>query len=199
MSKSLLSGHQAVICLFVGAVCLWAAGIADFLAVSLDPAKTSVSWELDGNMHTTHGTFKLKDSSIQIDPGKGAVSGYVVIDARSGKSGDSTRDQRMHREIIESGKYPEIRFTFEKLDGQLNREGDSKVKITGWMELHGAKHEITIPADVRLSSNQLSCTLRFEVPYVAWGLKDPSSFIFRVDKKVSIEVHADGRLVDSGR
>jgi len=169
------------------------------LAVSLAPAKTSVRWELAGNMHTTHGTFKLKDSSIQIDPGKGTVSGYVVIDARSGESGNSSRDQRMHREIIESGKYPEIRFTFEKLDGPLDREGDSKVRITGWLELHGSKHEITIPAEVRLSSNQLSSTLRFEVPYVEWGLKDPSNFILRVDKKVNIEVHASGTLVNSGQ
>ena len=65
------------------------------------------------------------------------------------------------------------------------------------MELHGGKHEITIPAEVRRTSNQLSSTLRFEVPYVEWGLKDPSSFIFRVDKKVGIEVHASGTVVNS--
>jgi polyisoprenoid-binding protein YceI len=182
--------------LFFGTVCVWAASSAGVLAVNLDPAKTSVTWELGGNMHTTHGTFKLKESSIQIDLGKGTVSGYVVIDARSGESGNSSRDQRMHREIIESGKYPEIRFTLERLDGQVNREGDSTVKITGLMELHGAKREITIPAQVRLSSNQLDGTLRFEVPYVEWGLKDPSTFIFRVDKKVNVEVHASGTLVN---
>lgn len=192
--RSLVSWRSAALASF-GVTCLWAADTAGILTVNLDPAKTGVSWELGGNMHTTHGTFKLKESSIQIDLGKGTVSGYVAIDARSGESGNSTRDQRMHREIIESAKYPEIRFTFEKLDGLLNPEGDSKVKITGWIELHGGKHEVTIPAEVRLSSNELSSTLRFEIPYVEWGLKDPSNFIFRVDKKVSIEVHASGNVV----
>jgi polyisoprenoid-binding protein YceI len=196
--RSLLSWRSAALVSFAAA-CLWAADTAGLLTVNLDPAKTGVSWELAGNMHTTHGTFKLKESSIRIDLGKGTVSGYVAIDARTGESGNSTRDQRMHREIIESAKYPEIRFTFEKLDGLLTREGDSKVKITGLMELHGGKHEITVPAEVRLTSNQLSSTLRFEIPYVEWGLKDPSSFIFRVDKKVNIEVHASGTLVNSGQ
>jgi polyisoprenoid-binding protein YceI len=176
---------------------LLATDLTEVSSVSLDPVKTAVRWELAGNMHTTHGTFKLKEGKIQIDPTKGTVSGSLVIDARSGESGNAARDRRMHREIIESEKYPEIRFTPERLEGAVHAGGGSNVKISGWLELHGARHQMTIPAEVKISSKQVTSTLRFEVPYVDWGMKDPSTFVFRVDKKVTIEVEASGTLVSS--
>jgi len=198
MRKLLRLRPSAAILLAAAAICVWAANITGYPAVSLDPAKTSVKWQLSGNTHTTHGTFKLKESNIQFDPAKGTVSGYVVIDARSGESGNSMRDRRMHREIIESAKYPEIRFTIDKVEGPLNADGESHVKVDGWLELHGEKHAIAIPADIKVAGNQVAGTFLFEIPYVAWGMKDPSNFIFRVDKKVEIEVDANGTLAQPG-
>lgn len=197
MRKSTLGRRGAAIILAAGAICAWAANVTGFPAVSLDPARTRVKWELDGNTHATHGTFKLKEANIQVDPSKGTVSGYVVIDAKSGDSGNSLRDKRMHREIIESDKYPEIRFTIDKVEGPLALRGESRVKVDGWLELHGQKHAVTIPAELKLSANQVTGNFQFEVPYVEWGMKDPSNFVFRVDKKVKIEVEASGTLAPS--
>ena len=34
----------------------------------------------------------------------------------------------------------------------------------------------------------------FAVPYVKWGMKNPSTFILRVDQSVDIEVQASGAV-----
>jgi polyisoprenoid-binding protein YceI len=96
--------------------------------------------------------------------------------------------------VLESAKYPEIRFMPQRVDGKLAPQGKSSIMISGVFEVHGAKHAITVPAEVNVEGNQLSGTVRFEIPYVDWGMKDPSTFILRVDKKVKIELDAAGQI-----
>jgi hypothetical protein len=36
------------------------------------------------------------------------------------------------------------------------------------------------------------------VPYVRWGLKNPSTFILRVSDKLDLDINATGRLVEPG-
>src|SRR5436305_1775261 len=76
-------------------------------AVELDPARTNVSFTLGDVLHTVHGTFKLKRGSITFDSSTGKASGEIVVDVASGNSGSGTRDKRMHKEILESARYPE--------------------------------------------------------------------------------------------
>src|SRR6202162_878052 len=76
--------------------------------VQLDPAQAKIEFSLDGNFHTVHGKFALKSSTIRFDSSSGKISGAIVVDATSGDSGNSGRDKKMNREILESAKFPEI-------------------------------------------------------------------------------------------
>lgn len=174
-----------------GAASALDAGFAD---VTFDPAKTQIKWELDGVVHNTHGTFHLKQCHISLDPRTGVASGEVLVDAASGESADAARDRRMQKEVLESAKYPEIRFVPQRVDGKLAPQGKSSIMISGLFEVHGTKHAITVPAEVNVEGKQFSGTVRFEIPYVDWGMKDPSTFILRVDKKVKIELDAAGQI-----
>ena len=102
------------------------------------------------------------------------------------------RDSRMHKNILESGKYPEITFRPDRVEGAVATPGASEVKVHGLFGIHGAEHEITATAQVELASDHWSLTAHFAVPYVKWGLKDPSTFILRAGKTVDIDLHALG-------
>jgi polyisoprenoid-binding protein YceI len=164
-------------------------------AIDLDAAKTEVAFTLGDVLHTVHGKFKLKRGSLHFDPTTGKISGQVVVDATSGESGSDARDSRMHKNILESAKYPEISFAPDRVDGKVAVQGASQVQVHGTFRIHGADHEITVPADVQMGSSDFSATLHFLVPYVQWGMKNPSTFILKVNDKVEIDIKAVGRIV----
>src|SRR5580692_11608914 len=87
--------------------------------LELDPANSRIEFTLAATLHTVHGTFALKSGTIHFNPSKGTASGVVVVDATSGNSGNSGRDHKMHAEILESQRYPEITFTPTKMSGKV--------------------------------------------------------------------------------
>lgn len=167
---------------------------AQSVALSLDPARTQITFTLGATLHTVEGSFKLKSGAIQFNPATGEASGDVVVDATSGESGNDSRDRKMHKSVLDSQNYPGIIFVPERVQGRVSLSGDSHVQIQGLMKLHGSQHEITIPADIQVTGAQLTANLHFAIPYVEWGLKDPSTFVLRVEKKVDVAIRAAGSL-----
>jgi polyisoprenoid-binding protein YceI len=160
-----------------------------------DPANTTVEFTLGASLHTVHGTFKLKDGSIHFDPAKGTASGQIVVDATSGESGSEGRDKKMHQEILESPKFVDVVFVPTRLQGTIALQGASHVAVTGLLKLHGQDHEVTLDFSVTPEgSGRIEATAHFSIPYVKWGLKNPSSFILRVNDSVDIDIHAIGQL-----
>ena len=47
---------------------------------------------------------------------------------------------------------------------------------------------------VEASGDELSAETAFEIPYVEWGMKDPSFLFLRVAKVVEVKVSATGSL-----
>jgi len=162
--------------------------------VTLDPAQTRIEFTLGATLHTVHGIFRLKSGEIHFNLSTGNASGSVVVDAPSGESGNESRDKKMHQDYLESQKFPEIVFMPFRVKGSLNPGGTSQVEVAGTFRLHGADHDLTLSLTVQSSGGQLQADTRFTVPYVKWGLKNPSTFILRVNDKVDIAVHATGRL-----
>jgi hypothetical protein len=66
------------------------------------------------------------------------------------------------------------------------------------MEILGQAHEITIPLKIQIVDDRFTATGDFEVPYVTWGLTDPSTFVLRVAKVVTVSTSAEGTIRISG-
>jgi polyisoprenoid-binding protein YceI len=165
---------------------------AQSLVFQLDPQHTTVNFTLGDVLHTVRGTFRLKQGSLQFDPASGKITGAIVVDAKSGDSGSGMRDRKMHREILQSDKYPEIAFRPDRVDGRVSLQGKSSVHVHGMFFIHGADHELTVPAEVEMFADHWSATLHFVVPYVNWGMKNPSTLFLRVSESVDIDLTAAG-------
>ena len=166
---------------------------ADY-SLELKPAATKVKFTLPDVLHTVHGTFNLKSGRIDFNPDTGRASGQIVVDVPSGASGSDARDSRMHANVLESKKYPEATFVPDRIEGALSLNGPSTVKVHGTFTIHGATHELTMDVRTSATADELHATMTFDIPYVAWGMKDPSNFLLKVDKTVQMTIETSGPL-----
>lgn len=160
--------------------------------LQLDPARSGADIALAGNLHTVEGTFRLQRGAIRFDPATGKASGEIVIDATSGKTGNGSRDNKMHKDVIQSGRYPEIVFSPDRAEGALATPGVSTLQVHGMFTMHGSEHEVTFPVEVTFSGSDWTAKASFQVPYVRWGMKNPSKLFLRVDDTVQVQFHAAG-------
>jgi polyisoprenoid-binding protein YceI len=162
------------------------------LRLDFTPANTAINFTLGDILHTVHGTFKLKQGDVEYDMGTAAVRGVLIVDAASGQSGNHSRDHKMHSEILESSRYPDIVFRPDHVQGTVASNGTSTVQVHGIFSIHGADHEISMPIRVEVFPDHWAADTHFTIPYVKWGIKNPSTLFLRVSESVEIDVHSTG-------
>ena len=175
--------------LFAGA----ASSSAQEREFQVDPSQSSVKFTLGDVLHTVRGTFKVTHGDLQLDP-TGKMSGEIAVDARSGDSGSGMRDRKMHKEILESERYPEISFRPDRVEGAILSSGASSIMVHGRFNIHGVDREITVPAQIDMNTDHWTANVHFTVPYQKWGMKNPSTLFLRVSDTVEIDLHAAGSI-----
>lgn len=162
--------------------------------ITLDPSATVVHWTLVDVLHTVHGTFRLKQGVIHYDPLSGNATGIIEIDATSGESGSPARDERMHKNVLDSPRFQTITFRPAHVEGKFDRAAQATFTVDGVINLHGQDHPMKMQVTAHPKSSGVALDTHFDIPYVQWGLKDPSTFVLRVNKDVSIDVESIARL-----
>jgi polyisoprenoid-binding protein YceI len=101
----------------------------------------------------------------------------------------------MLNDVLQASKFSEVTFVPQNYSGTLHPTGDSTLQVTGIFNLHGTPHTITVPMQMHIEGNKLTAKTIFKVPYVEWGLKDPSWFVLKVAKEVEVNLTLVGFLV----
>jgi len=160
--------------------------------LTLDANQSKVHWTVDTTLHTVHGTFNLRDGTLHFDPQTGKAGGEIVVLASSGESGNDSRDARMHKEILETSKFPDAVFRPTLIEGVVAPSGPSDIKLHGIFSIHGADHDLVVPVHADLNDGHWKGTGKFHVPYTDWGIKDPSNFFLKVKHVVVVELDFSG-------
>jgi polyisoprenoid-binding protein YceI len=162
------------------------------VTIDVEPSTSNVHFTVGATLHTVHGTFNVKGGTVRFEPTGGKTSGQIVVDVKSGATGVEARDRQMHRDVLESDRFPQAVFLPDRVSGLASLEGEHQVVVHGVLRIHGQDHEITFPAQVRVQDGRISATAKFVMPYVSWGMKDPSTFLLRVSDKVTLEMNLAG-------
>jgi len=180
----------------LGAVAAALPAAAAEIQVHLPPESTTIGFTLKATMHTVHGTASLDRADFVFDTVSGAASGEAVVVSGSADTDKPKRDKKMHSAVLLSSEHQRIAIRAESIEGALELEGTSEFVLVGTMELIGAEHPIRVPMTVTFDGGTASVDAAFTVPYVEWGLKDPSTFVLRVGKEVPVTIKAENIRVD---
>ena len=164
------------------------------LTLHLDADQTTIDWTVGVTLHKVHGTMKSNGGELIADLKTGTAQGEVEIPTASLTSGDAKRDGKFQKDVLESAKYPAIIFHPTNIDGLKAGDGEQTVKATGTMTLKGSDHPVELSLHLLVSGKHATVTSHFVVPYVKWGLKDPSTLFSRYDKEIAVDITAKGTL-----
>lgn len=168
--------------------------LAQHQTFHVNPDSSQVAFTLGGSGHHVQGTFHVESGSIDFDPRAQKISGFVVITAASGNSGEPSRDKKMNTDVLDTDHFAQVTFAPGSYQGTIAPSGDSTIQVSGVFTLHGTPHDLTLPMQIHIDGANLTAKGHFTVPYVKWGLKDPSIFVLKVAKEVDIDLDLRGRL-----
>ena len=160
----------------------------------LDADASKVAFALNGSGHHVEGTFRVQSGSVDFDRAAPGIAGTVVVGAGSGNSGEPSRDKKMNSDVLNVEQYATVTFEPKSYQGTVAPSGDSTIQLTGIFTLHGTPHDLTVPMQLHFDGANLTAKTHFTVPYVKWGLKDPSMFILKVAKDVDIDLTLVGHV-----
>jgi polyisoprenoid-binding protein YceI len=170
------------------------AALAQHQTLVVNPDVSEVKMALKTTHELVNGTFHVQSGSIEFDPSASKMSGSVVVLAGSCKTGNDSRDKKMNKDILAVEQYTTVSFAPKSYTGVIAPSGDSTIQVTGTFTLLGTPHEITIPVAVHFEGATATAKAHFVVPYIQWGLKDPSFLFWKADKDVAIDLSLTGRL-----
>jgi len=176
------------------AVLVAPAALAQHQTFVVNPDASEVKITLKTTHELVNGAFHIQSGSIEFDRGTPKMLGSVVVLAGSGKTGNDSRDKKMNKDILKVEQYATVSFEPKTYTGALALSGDSNLQVTGIFTLLGTPHEITIPILVHLEGTTATAKAHFVIPYVQWGLKNPSFLIWKADDDVAIDLSLAGRL-----
>lgn len=186
--KTLVQSFLAALPLFLASH-----AIAQHQTFTVNPDASQVAFALTGS-HAVNGTFHVQSGLIDFDRSANKISGSVIVSAASGDSGEGSRDKKMKNDVLDVAHFAEVSFVPQSYQGTIAASGDSTIQVTGVFTLHGAPHDLTVPMQIHIDGTSLTAQTHFTVPYVQWGLKDPSIFILKVAKEVGIDLKLSGQV-----
>ncbi|MFP5228010.1 MAG: YceI family protein [Acidobacteriota bacterium] len=159
----------------------------------LDPAQSAVQFSLAG-VDKVNGTFHVTSGDISFDRTTDKMSGKIVVASATGSSGSTSRDNKMKKDQLKVSTYPDVTFEPASFTGQIAESGSSQIQVKGTFTLLGQPHEITVPMTVQIDGSHCTATGSFDIPYVHWGVKDPSIFMLKMAKDVKIQLNLSGQI-----
>jgi hypothetical protein len=160
----------------------------------VNPSISEVTMTLKTTHELVNGTFRVQSGSIEFDRSAPGMSGSVVVLAGSGKTGNDSRDKKMYKDILVVAQHATISFEPKSYTGVIAPSGDSTIQVAGTFTLLGTPHQITVPMQVHLDGVSATAKAHFVVPYVQWGLKNPSFFIWKAENDVAIDLNLVGTI-----
>jgi len=181
---------------FTLAVTLAPSALAQHQTFVVNPDASEVKITLNTTHEVVNGTFHIQSGSIEFDRRSPKMSGSVAALAGSGKTGNDSRDKKMNKDTLKVDQYTTVSFAPKTYTGTISASGDSTIQVSGVFTLLGNPHDLTISMQIHMDGSKAMARAKFVVPYVQWGLKNPSFLIWKAENDVAIDLNLVGQVLN---
>lgn len=147
---------------------------------------------------STHITFfssaPLEDIEAQ---NKGAVIIFkattndiqIRVSIQNFKFKNALMEEHFNENYMESTKFPNAEFK-----GKINeaidhsKEGENKVTVTGIMDMHGVKKEVTLNGTLTKTGNEYKIQSKFQIKVADYDIKVPSMYVKNIAEVVDVSI-----------
>jgi polyisoprenoid-binding protein YceI len=176
------------------AVVLAPAAFAQHQTFVVNPDASEVKIKLNTTHEIVNGMFHVQSGSVDFDRTASKMSGLVIVLAGSGKTGNGSRDKKMNNDILKVDQYTTVSFAPKTYSGTIASSGDSTIQVSGVFTLLGTPHDLAIPMQIHIEQSKATAKAQFAVPYVQWGLKNPSFLFWKAENDVAIDLNLIGQV-----
>ncbi|WP_263375783.1 YceI family protein [Granulicella aggregans] len=176
------------------AVFLAPAALGQHQTFAVNPDASEVKIKLNTTHEIVNGTFHVHSGSVDFDRAASKISGVVIVLASSGKTGNGSRDRKMNNDILKVDQYTTVSFAPKTYSGTIAPSGDSTIQVSGVFTLLGTPHDLTIPLQIHMERSMATAKAHFVIPYVQWGLKNPSFLFWKAENDVAIDLNLVGQV-----
>jgi polyisoprenoid-binding protein YceI len=171
------------------------AALAQRQTFVVNPDASEVKITLKTTHELVNGTFHVQSGSIEFDRSAPKMSGSGAVLAGSGKTGNDSRDKKMNKDILKVDQYTTLSFAPKTYTGTIAPSGDSTIQVSGVFTLLGNPHNLTIPMQIHMDGSKATARAYFVVPYVQWGLKNPTFMFWKAENDVAIDLNLVARFL----
>jgi polyisoprenoid-binding protein YceI len=172
------------------------AALAQHQTFAVNPDASEVKMKLNTTHEVVDGTFHIQSGSINFDRIASHISGIIIVAAGSGKTGNDSRDKKMNKDILKVDQYTTVSFAPNTYTGTIASSGDSTIQVSGVFTLLGNPHDLTIPMQIHMDGSKATARAQFVIPYVQWGLNNPSFMFWKADNDVAMDLNLVGQVSD---
>jgi len=147
-----------------------------------DKQNSFVEYTMKHTLHEFSGTDKNVNTVIAYDQASNVVQKVSVsLNVSDFNSGNGNRDSHA-MEVLESIKYPKIKFACNKVEKSGN-----KLTLTGLLTFHGVTKEKKIEATQENKSDKLIVKGNFKVSLDEYKVERPSFMMVPVEDDIDIK------------
>jgi polyisoprenoid-binding protein YceI len=100
-------------------------------------------------------------------------------------------EQQMHKEVLETEKYPEIIFETSRVAATKTGDGEYRADISGTLKLHGVSKSHTMTANLSVKGGTLRATGSFPLRQTDYGIKLVSALAGALKVKNEVKFEFD--------
>lgn len=161
---------------------------------TVNPDASEVKMTLNTTHEVVYGIFHIQSGSVEFNRSAPKMSGLIVVLPGTGKTGNNNRDKKMRNDILKVDEFTTVTFAPKSYAGTITLSGDSAIHVSGVFTLLGTPHDLTIPMQIHLDGSKAVTKAHFIVPYIQWGLTDPSFMFWKAEHDVAIDLNLVGQV-----